>query len=220
MLKSSTLEFLRQLEKNNNRPWFNENKPKFQEAKQDFEKFIGEFLNRLGEVDPDVAGLESKSCIFRIYRDVRFSKDKSPYKTNFGASMNKGGRKVSFPGYYIHVKPGGSFIGGGLYHPEKEKLNAVRQEIDYNEKEFLEIVENNKFRNVFGEIHGDRLKKAPKGYSPDHPIIAWLKMKDFVFMHAFDEKVLLKDDGPEYLIDKIKILKPFIHFLKQPFYDE
>jgi uncharacterized protein (TIGR02453 family) len=220
MLKSSTLKFLRELEKNNNRPWFNENKPKFQEAKQDFEMFIAEFINRLAKVDPDVADLESKSCVFRIYRDVRFSKDKSPYKTNFGASMNKGGRKVSFPGYYIHVKPGESFIGGGLYHPEKKMLNAVRQEIDYNENEFLRIVEIKKFRDIFGDIYGDRLKKAPKGYQPDNPMIEWLKMKDFVFMHEFDEEILLKEDGMDYLIGKMKLLKPFVQFIKQPFYDE
>jgi uncharacterized protein (TIGR02453 family) len=220
MLKSSTLKFLRELEKNNNRPWFNENKPKFQEAKQDFEMFIAEFLNRLAKVDPDVADLESKSCVFRIYRDVRFSKDKSPYKTNFGASMNKGGRKVSFPGYYIHVKPDECFIGGGLYHPEKKMLNAVRQEIDYNENEFLRIVENKKFKEVFGNIFGDRLKKAPKGYQPDNPMIEWLKMKDFVFMHEFDEEILLKEDGMDSLIGKMKLLKPFVQFIKQPFYDE
>lgn len=219
MVKKSTLKFLKNLKSNNNREWFNENKNRYLEAKEDFEGFIQELLKNLGKLDEDLANLEAKSSIFRIYRDVRFSKDKSPYKTNFGASFNKGGRKVAFPGYYIHVLPGNIMIGGGLYHPETKLLKAVRQEIDYNDVAFLKIVEDKEFVETYGEVWGDRLKKAPKGYDPNHKMIEYLKMKDFVFMHTMKDSILTESGSIDYIIEKYSQLQPFVAFLKQPLFD-
>lgn len=160
-------------------------------------------------------GLQAKKCVFRIYRDVRFSKDKSPYKLNFGASMSEGGRKSTNPGYYIHLQPGGEcFFGGGLYHPDVDNLKKVRQEIDYNADSFLKIVKDQEFKSVFGEIWGEKLKRAPKDYSEDHPLIEYLKLKDFVVLHQVDDKDVVKKDYFKKGSEVYKMIKPFNDFMK------
>lgn len=214
MNTSLILEFLTELSKNNNREWFEVNKKRFQEAKIVFEEVVQAYIDAIAKFDPGIAGLLAKKCVFRIYRDVRFSKDKSPYKLNFGASITEGGRKTANPGYYIHLKPDECFFGGGLYHPEADSLKKVRQEIDYNSKSFIEIVENKKFRGAFGEIWGDKLKRPPKGYDVDHPQIEYLKLKDFVALNKVDDELILKSEFFKKGIEAYKMIKPFNDFLK------
>ena len=172
MLQSSTLKFLRQLSKNNNREWFNTNKHQYEAAKNDYEQFVDRLIPAIEKFDKSVRGLKAKDCSFRIYRDVRFSKNKAPYKTNFGAYIIAGGKKSMKPGYYFHVQPGGeSFVAGGAYMPSSEVLAAIRQEIDYNLKEFEGILKSKTFSKIFQEArrhrsedYAKRICEGPQGY--------------------------------------------------------
>src|SRR5687767_9545204 len=167
MLQPATLKFLGDLKKNNNKPWFDSHRKEYDAARSDFEKLIGSILDLHSKNDPDLKGLIAKQCMFRINRDIRFSKDKSPYKTNFGASMDRGGKKSIYAGYYFHFEPGSSFIGGGLWMPMPNELKKVRQEIDYCFDELDKIVQNKKFVSVYKELYrGDdvSLTKVPHGF--------------------------------------------------------
>src|ERR1041385_455332 len=153
MIQASTLKFLKGLKKNNNKPWFDKHRKEYESAKMDFENFIQSVIDKHSKNDVDLKGLVAKKCTFRINRDVRFSKDKSPYKTNLGASMDKGGKKSGFAGYYFHLEPGKSFLGGGLWMPQPDALKKVRQEIDYGFDEFKKIVGSKRFKSVFKEMY-------------------------------------------------------------------
>ena len=152
MLKKSTVDFLKKLKKNNNREWFSTNKHLYEDAKTDFDTFVYELIQEIGEYDETIAHLQPKDCTFRIYKDVRFAKDKTPYKTNFGAAIQEGGRKSGVAGYYLHVQPGEFFLAGGLYMPEADKLLKIRNSIAANYDEFFEIVRNKEFKKFFKSI--------------------------------------------------------------------
>ncbi len=153
MLQPSTLKFLKDLKKNNNKPWFDANRKRYEESKIDFANFIQNVIDAHSKKDKSISSLKAKDCLFRINRDVRFSKDKSPYKTNFGASINKGGRKaMNSAGYYFHLEPGQLFIGGGVYQPMPPELNKLRQEVDYCFDEFKKIIGAKKFKSVYGDL--------------------------------------------------------------------
>jgi uncharacterized protein (TIGR02453 family) len=179
MIDKSTMKFLKDLKKNNNKDWFDENRKQYQIAKDDFAEFVASLLEDIAKFDPRLKGTEAKDCIFRIFRDVRFSKDKTPYKSHFGANMAPGGRKGFLGGYYLHVDTAGeSMIAGGSYHPEPDQLAAIRQEIDYNIKEFKAILNKKDFKTNFGELEDfDKLKRVPKGYDADHPEAELLKLR-------------------------------------------
>src|SRR5690349_17888554 len=153
MLQESTLKFLKGLKKNNNKPWFDKNRTAYDEARSDFELFIQSVLDQHSRNDADLKELVAKKCMFRINRDIRFSKDKSPYKTNFGASMDRGGRKSGLAGYYFHLEPGRSFVGGGIWMPSPDVVKKIRQEIDYCFDEFDAIMKSKKFKSTFGELY-------------------------------------------------------------------
>lgn len=210
----TTLDFLRQLKKNNNREWFTKNKPKFVTTREDFEAIVQLLLNGISKFDQRLENTTPKDCIYRIYRDVRFGKDKTPYKTNFGAVMAEGGRKSDKAFYYIQVEPGGNtFVAGGLYMPQGELLKKIRQEIDYNAKAFTKILNKKSFKDNFPEMEGEKLKKAPKGYAPDDPNIELLKHKSFIVVHRFADKEVLADDFNKNCIRLFKEMKPFNDFL-------
>lgn len=183
------LTFLKKLSRNNNREWFEKNKPLYLEVKTSFEDFLEEFHRELLKFDQSLGGLNPRKQAFRIYRDVRFSKDKQPYKTNMGAGFSAGGKMIQEPGYYIHIQPNNkSFIAGGMYMPDAGNLAKIRQEIDYNAKEFKKILNNATFKKLFPALDDfDRLKTAPKGYAKDHPDIELLKNKSFVVSHYFTD---------------------------------
>jgi uncharacterized protein (TIGR02453 family) len=213
MLQSSTLSFLKALKKNNNREWFQTNKTKYEAAKDDFTGFVNALISDLGKVHKPYLGLDTKDCIFRIYRDVRFSKNKDPYKTNMGAYFSEGGKKSSLAGFYIQVEPGNSFIAGGCWMPPPAVLKAIRQEIDYNRKPFEKIISRSSFKKLFGELSDTRLKTTPKGYASDHPAIQHLKQTSFIVTMPLRDEVITSKKLNGICRDALTTMKPFLEFL-------
>ncbi len=215
MIKKETFSFIKEVKANNNRDWFKANKDKFDNAKSNFAEFVDELLLGVTKFDKRLSGVSSGECVFRIYRDVRFAKDKSPYKTNLGAAMAKGGRKSFLGGYYFHIEPGGnSFLAGGSYMPAGDLLSAIRQEIDYNSGEFKKIIQSKSFSKYFGDLsETHKLKMAPKGYPKDHPDIEVLKLKSYVVMHKVPDKEVLSKDFLKYALKVYKEMKPLNDFL-------
>lgn len=207
------IQFLNELSENNNREWFQKNKKWYDESREKVLFLTEVVINEIRKFDPDVPLLEPKDCLFRIFRDVRFSHDKSPYKTNFGSFIAKGGRKSSYAGYYFHIEPSGSFVGGGIYMPAAEPLKAIRDYIAENGEEFLLLTNNKNFKKVYPEMMDDKLKTAPKGYSPDHEFINLLRYKSFAFSSQFDKSQILADNYIEKLVHSFKTLQPVNRFL-------
>ena len=210
-ISKSTFTFLKDLKKNNDRDWFQANKPRYQEALGEFEKFIDGLIAEVGKFDPSISHHTAKGTIFRIYRDVRFSKDKSPYKTHFGAHITAAAKRSeihSRAGYYIHLEPGGTFMAGGAYLPEKDWLAAIRQEIDYNADSFKKILNNKKFKDTFGELEGEKLKTAPRDYPKDHPEIELLKQKSFLVSHSCSDSEVTSADFLKHAAGVFKTMKP------------
>ena len=216
-MQSSTLQFLRNLEKNNNREWFNENKTLYQEAQQDVISFVEKLMEEMADFDEEIGKLEAKKSVFRIYRDTRFSKDKTPYKTNFGAGLGMGkGNKIS--GYYLHIEPGKSFLAGGVYKPEPSVLKTIRQEISAFGDEFKAILEQDEFRNYFrGLSVEDKLKKVPQGFEKDDKMAEYLKLKHFIVTHPISDEQLLSENAVKEFTKIFKAMKPLNDFLQTPF---
>ena len=209
------LDFLRQLKANNSKEWMDAHRGKYQAARQSFIDFTAHLLGGLSAEDEGLLGLDPKKCIFRINRDIRFSKNKSPYKENFGAAMADGGRHSGNPVYYFHLQPGDeSFIAGGLYQPPKEVLAKIRQEIDYNASELKTIASAADFKKHFGEIQGDTLKRAPKGYDPDHPNIELLKLKDYLVLQKLTDQEVSDEQFPSRALATFRVMLPFVHYLQ------
>ena len=216
MLQANTVTFLQKLSKNNNKPWFDKHRDDYQVAKEDYEAFVSQLLESLSTSEPLFKEQQAKDCIFRIFRDVRFSKDKTPYKAHFGAFFSKGGRKYPGAGYYFHLEPGGkSFVGGGLWVPEAPLLKAVRQEIDYNFDEFSNIIKNKKFKTLFKKIEGEQLKTLPQGYAADNPAIEYLKMKSFTVSFNIPDTDVVGKGVVKKAMDVFTIMRPCIDFLNR-----
>lgn len=220
MLKPATIKFLKDLKKNNHKEWFDANRKQYEAAKEDFTALVKEVIEIHGQKDEGIAGLLPKDCMFRINRDVRFSKDKSPYKTNFGASFARGGKKSTFAGYYFHCEPGGdgSFVGGGLWMPEAENLKKVRQEIDYSLAEFEGIIKNKKFTSVYNGLYqGEdaKLTREPKGYEKDNPAIEYIKLKSFLAMQPLTEADLTSKDLVKKITTAFEALQPLVAFINR-----
>ncbi len=214
----STFQFLQELKENNDRDWFNDNKPRYKKARENFLDFTRELLLQIAAFDPAIAHHEAKDCIFRIYRDIRFSNDKSPYKTNFGAHVTSAAKKSEVhtrAGYYVHLEPGGSFLAGGAYGPTGPWLKAIRQEIVYNPDEFKGILNRPDFKQYFGELKGEKLKTSPRDYPNDHPEIELLRHKSFLAMHDCPDEQVLADDFVQYCGGVFQALKPFDDFLNR-----
>lgn len=209
------LQFLGELAQNNNKEWFNENRLRYEESR-DKMLFITEVLiNEIRKFDKSISALNPKDCLFRIFRDVRFSQDKQPYKTNFGSFIAKGGRKSMNPGYYFHIEPDNSFVGGGVYMPPAEPLKAIRNYMAEHAEEFLKITSENSFKLVFPEMYDDQLKTAPKGFPKDHQYIDLLKYKSFVFSKSLDNKMVTGDKFIEITVDSFKQLYKVNSFLNE-----
>ena len=216
MLHASTLTFMSQLARNNNKPWFDEHKKEYQSVKEDFEELVTAVLAGISDIEPSLRDTTAKSSIMRIYRDTRFSKDKTPYKTNLGAGFGMGGGKNVYGGYYLHIEPGGkSFAGGGMWQPEGPVLRAIRQEIDYNFADFSNIINDKQFKKLFGQIDGERLVKAPQGYSPDNPAVEYLKLKSFTVGGKLADEDLTKKTLVKKITDIYRTMKPFVDFLNR-----
>lgn len=216
MLQAPTITFMSQLAKNNNKPWFDAHKDQYLAVKEDFEQLVTDVLAGLAMMEPAFRDTKARDCIMRIYRDVRFSKDKSPYKTNLGAGFGMAGGKNVYGGYYLHIEPGGkSFAGGGMWQPEGPVLKAIRQEIDYNFDEFSKIINDKQFKKLFKKIDGDRLVKVPQGYSEDNPAIEYLKLKSFTVGTNFADEDLTSKTIAKKIVDAYKTMKPFVDFLNR-----
>ena len=215
MLHQNTFNFLKDIAENNNREWFAENKEVYEVAKADVLTLVAELLKAISSVDPLISGeSDPKKSVMRIYRDVRFSKNKDPYKKNFGiwfSAKSKGGNE---PGYYLHLQPGNSFVAGGYWMPEAPHLKLIRQEIDYNISDFKAIVEEKNFAKNFSLSTANALKNAPKGYDPEDPNIGYLKLKSFEVLKKLDDKEFLSPTIVDKLKSSFQIIYPLVAFLR------
>lgn len=210
------LTYLKKLKSNNNRDWFEAHRPQFQESKEEFEILCAKVLDGIKKFDKQIDA-ESKAgdFIFRIYRDVRFSKDKTPYKGHFSASINPGGRKSPAAGYYLHVEPGKSFVAGGVWQPEPAALQAIRQEIDYHPEPLLKALKSASFKKYYKDLDEDgKLKTLPKGYDKEHPHIDLLRHRNFIVSHNFPDRTILSPKAPTELISAFKAMYPMIVYLR------
>ena len=207
------LNFLKDIKVNNNREWFNENKSQYEAAKEKFEAFVDILIMKVKEFDNSIDVNSAKECTFRIYRDVRFSKDKEPYKPNFGAYIAKGGRKSEYAGYYIHIESGASFAGGGIYCPQPKILKAVRDDIYDDPKAIKEIINEPGFKKIFPDMYGEKLKTAPRGFPKDFPDIDLLNFKSYTVVKELTDKELNASDFLDKVISVFKTQKPFNTYL-------
>ncbi|CAA7391063.1 DUF2461 domain-containing protein [Chryseobacterium fistulae] len=218
ILSQKTFDFLKKLSKNNDREWFNENKKLYTESQENVISFLEELIKEMGNFDEELAKIDAKKALFRIYRDTRFSKDKSPYKTNFGASlgMGKGSQKG---GYYLHLEPNKSFLAGGIYMPESSVLKEVRKEISLYGEDFLKILNHKDFKKHFPTLdQEDRLVKIPQGFEKEDPMAEYLKLKSFIVVYNIKDEEILNNKNTAKEFTKIfKLMKPFNDFLNTPF---
>ncbi|MCC9166816.1 DUF2461 domain-containing protein [Pontibacter harenae] len=219
-INKATLEFLADLVEHNTREWFAEHKKKYEAARKDYILFLDELVKEVQHFDPAAQGQQGKDLVFRIYRDVRFSTDKRPYKDHFGAYLAEGGRKSINPGYYLHLAgKNKSFLAGGIWYPPAAQLKVVRQEIDYNLNELKSIIEAEDFVKRFGPLQGEQLKTTPKGYDKDNPAIEYLRFKSWNAIMPLSDKTVLSSDFIDEVLDGFKALKPLNDFFMQPLQD-
>lgn len=215
MIKPETLSFITDVTLNNNREWFAENKARYETAREDVLALIDQLIPNLSAVDPEFSiDTPAKKCLLRIYRDVRFSKNKDPYKNNYGISFNIKGAGTSSPGYYLHIQPGECFFAAGFWMPEPAVLKKIREEIDYNTSAFLDIINAESFTSIYKLSEEDKLKKAPKGYEVDHPQIELLKLKSYIAIYPLKDKDFLKAGIINQLKTAFESVYPFIQFLR------
>jgi len=209
------LGFLNALEANNTREWFNLNRERYEDSRKKFLIFAEQLILEIRKFDDEIPALNPKDCVFRIFRDVRFSNDKRPFKTNFGCFIARGGRKLGFAGYYFHMQPGECFLSGGVYMPPPEHLHAIRQEIYYHPRDFIDIIENSPFKSTFTLDYSDKLKKAPKGYPKDWEHLELIKNRSYAVGHPVKEDELLAADFLNRAVGIFKIIHPFNRYLNR-----
>ncbi|TKC12233.1 DUF2461 domain-containing protein [Pedobacter polaris] len=216
MLKKETFNFLNLVAANNNREWFAENKQLYEEAKADLFPFIAKLIKELSAIDPQYsADIEPKKALMRIYRDVRFSKNKDPYKKNYGIAFDVKGYGPNTPSYYLHLQPENCFFGVGFWQPEAAVLKKIREEIDYSTSEFLDIIDAKEFKQLYKLSEEDKLKKAPKGYDVEHPQIDLLKLKSFIAIYPIAVSEFFKPTIVNKLITAFATIQPFVLFLRK-----
>lgn len=210
------LDFLRDLRENNNSEWFHANKERYDSARAKFLALVGVLNAGICQFDESIQMIDPKKSVFRIFRDVRFSHDKTPYKINFGGFICKGGRNSGRSGYYLHLEPDGAFVGGGIYMPPANVLKAIRQEIYDSPEEFLSIINDDSFRFNYPPLYSDdKLKMAPKGFPKDFEHIDLLKYRSYTVMAPLDESVILSPDLADFALQKFEVLEPFNTFLNR-----
>ena len=218
MLTKESLQFLDDLRKNNNREWFQENKKRYEVFKKDYHQLVSDFLDEMKPLDPSLELLEVKNCTFRINRDIRFSKDKSPYKAHLGVWMSTGAKGANRAGYYVHIEKGASFIAGGFYSPEAEDLKKVRKEIAFFYDDLQEILNDKNFKKEFENLdinENNSLKSMPRGYEKDHPAIEHLKLKSFTATQVYNVSEVLEKDFVKKMSKKLITLKPLNDFINR-----
>ena len=207
------LNFLTELKKNNNKEWFDENRDWYQESRKKVLLLTEQIIHEVARFDPEIGIQDPKDCVFRIFRDVRFATDKTPYKTNMGSFIAQGGRKSTSAGYYLHIEPGGSFVGGGSYCPPADALKAIRTEIYDHPEEFKSLIFSGSFQKTYPEMYDDKLKTAPKGFPKDFPEVDLLKYKSFAFTSVLTDSDVISDAYVDKIVTAMKELYPVNRFL-------
>ena len=218
MLSKDTLQFLEDLKANNNRDWFLDNKKRYEAFKKEYHQLVSDFLDAMKPLDSTLEMLEVKNCTFRINRDIRFSKDKSPYKSHLGIWLSSGAKGNNRSGYYVHIEKEASFIAGGLYCPEAEDLKKVRKEIAYFHEDLKAILVEKNFEKEFSDFDRNAtnvLKNPPRGYEKDHPAIELLKLKSFECSHKFDILAVTQKDFVAVMSQKLIVLKPLNNYINR-----
>lgn len=210
-ISKSNLEFLQNLKKNNNRDWFNENKKEYEKHHIETIQFADAVLSEMQKHD-NIETLNGKKSLMRIYRDIRFSKDKSPYKNNWGCGFKRA-TKMLRGGYYFHIEPGGCFVGGGFWAPNPADLNRMRKEISMNYDDFRKIVTSTNFKSIFGKLQGEKLKTVPKGFDKEDEAIEFLKFKQYLISKSFTDKEALAPDFYLKVNETFKAMRPFFDFM-------
>jgi len=219
MLTLSTLEFLQELAENNNREWFTEHRKRYDAAKKEMEALVKDLIKGIGEFE-NLPNTDPKDCLFRINRDIRFSKDKAPYKQWLSAAVGPGGRHSGRIDFYVHIQPGESFLGAGMWNPTPKQLAKFRQEIDFNPEALKSIIEAPEFKAYFPEAWGESLQRMPKGYPENHPDIALLKRKQLFFMHKYTDAEVTSPNFAKEIVNGCRLIKPYCDFLNYLFFEE
>ncbi|SIS49616.1 DUF2461 domain-containing protein [Belliella pelovolcani] len=209
------LNFLKELANNNSKEWMDTNRDWYQEVRAVFLEDVAELLEGVSSWEPALAGFKAKDCVFRQNRDIRFSANKAPYKTNLAAYFSVGGKKSNGPGYYLHIQPGESFIAGGIWMPPADILKKIRQEIDYSGEELLKILNEPNFKKHFSSLEGEQLKTSPRDYDTEHPHIDLLRYKSFIVSTPLADKDISSGNFKTKTLDAFRLMKPFHDFLHQ-----
>lgn len=208
-ISKPTLKFLKDIEKNNNREWFAENKPRYETAWKEAKAFGAAVEERLNKKD-----VIEKTKVFRIYRDVRFAKNKEPYKSTIGIGFNRAGANRR-GGYYLHIEPGNTFVGGGFWAPSPADLKRIRDEFQMDAKPMRKIIAAKKFKDLFGDLYGDEVKTAPKGFSREDPNIDLIRKKQFLVTRQFSDQELLSDDFLKEVVKTFEGMRPFFDYMTE-----
>jgi len=213
IIKKESIDFLKMLAKNNNREWFNSHKDLYTKAHDNMIEFADALLVEMKKHDK-IETPSGKKSLFRIYKDVRFAKDKTPYNMHWSGSFKRATKKLR-GGYYFHIKPGNSFIAGGFWGPEPDDMKRIRQDIDSGYTHWRKLLANKTLVNTFGHLEGEQLGSAPRGYSKDHPAIDLLRYKQFLLKHSFTDKEVTDGDFLLKMNDAFKKLRPFFDFMSE-----
>jgi len=213
VIKKESIDFLKSLSKNNDRDWFNANKNKYIEAHDNLVAFADALLLEMNKHD-NIETPSGKKALFRIYRDVRFANDKTPYNTHWSGAFKRATKKLR-GGYYFHIKPGDSFLAGGFWAPEPNDLKRIREDIDLNYKDWKKLLANKTLVNTFGKLQGEQVSSAPRGYSKDHPAIDLLRFKQFILKYDFTDKEVLQPDFLYKVNDGFKKMRPFFNYMSE-----
>jgi uncharacterized protein (TIGR02453 family) len=209
------LSFLKDIEANNMREWFDQNREQYDVTRKKFLAVANLLIHEIRQFDDEIPPLNAKDCIFRIFRDVRFSNDKRPFKTNYGCFIARGGRKSGFAGYYLHLQPNECFLSGGIYMPPPEQLQAIRQEIFYNPQNYIDLINNKVFKSTYTTEYADKLKTAPKGYPKDWEHLDLIRNRNYAFGHKVEESELFAPDFINKAIEQFKIIYPLNRYLNK-----
>lgn len=208
------LEFMGQLAANNNKEWMDAHRGEYQQARTHFKKLITQVLEGLKQTDESLLNVRPEDCMFRINRDIRFSANKAPYKIWMSAAIAEGGRQAPTAHYYFHLQPGNeSLVAGGIYSPTPEQLRKIRQEVDYNAAELKKIVDEPRFKELYGPLQGEKLQRAPKGYPPEHPNIELLKLKSFMALRTYRDEEVRDPQFADKLVEALRVVQPFNEYL-------
>jgi len=212
LISKDVFNFLNQLKNNNDRDWFKANKELYLENHETVIAFADKVIE-LMSISDNIETVSGKKSLYRIYRDTRFSKNKTPYKIHWGGSLTRATKQLR-GGYYFHIEPGNSFVGGGFWKPNPDDIKRIRQEIDIDASEFREVLSDKKFISTFGELMGEQVKSAPRGYKKDHPAIDLLRFKQFLIMKRFSDKEVLSKDFSTKVVSTFKAMRPFFDYMR------